>query len=100
MEYALLRCVRAALLDARSISKLLLRDAHVRSASRNVLRTHVIVNPSVKLVPRDARCVRDACAQRLAQLRVLVHHGLHLRVHAKREPARARGQNAVLHGEL
>ena len=50
MEYALLRCVRAALLDARSISKLLLRDAHVRSASRNVLRTHVIVNPSVKLV--------------------------------------------------
>ena len=23
-----------------------------------------IVNPSVKLVPRDARCVRDACAQR------------------------------------
>ena len=64
MEYALLRCVRAALLDARSISKLLLRDAHVRSASRNVLRTHVIVNPSVKLVPRDARCVRDACAQR------------------------------------
>jgi len=64
MEYALLRCVRAALLDARSMSKLLLRDAHVRSASRNVLRTHVIVNPSVKLVPRDARCVRDACAQR------------------------------------
>ena len=48
--------MRAALLqlrDARSISKLLLRDAQMRSASSNVLR---IVNPSVKLVLK--KCVR------------------------------------------
>jgi hypothetical protein len=38
MEYALLRCVRAALLDARSISKLLLRDAQKADA--------ICVNPS------------------------------------------------------
>ena len=66
MEYALLRCVRAALLDARSMSKLLLRDAHVRSASRNVLRTHVIVHPDEKLVPLVPQKIgfADACASR------------------------------------
>ena len=66
MEYALLRCVRAALLDARSISKLLLRDAHVRSASSNVLRTHVIVDPDEKLVPLVPQKIgiADACARR------------------------------------